>query len=445
MSVAFVAMVAVAMVIGAGIFKSPAVVAANTGSVFWLFAIWAIGGAITLIGALCYAELATTYPSAGGDYTFLKRAYGRPVGFLFAWARFAVINTGSIALLGFVLGDYLSEVVSLGPHSSAIYAVIAIVGMTAFNLAGRRKGAAANYSMTGLEMAALVVLGAAALWLVVQGQPAKTTGEALIADPAAGIGLALVFVLLAFGGWTEVATLSAEVRDPKRGMVQALALAIAAITTLYMIVTWAFWRGLGLEGLAASNAPAADLVDYAWGPWAQGLLAVAVALASLTSINATIMVGARTTFACAQDWPALHWIARWDDERGAPASAIWAQSIVALGLVGLGSLARDGFSTMVDYTAPVYWLFLLLSAGAIILLRLRDRGVSRPFQTPLFPLLPILFGLACIYMMWSSVGYVRSGAYGDLGLLAGIAVLGLGAVALVAIILIGRGQRRTAA
>lgn len=445
MSVAFVAMVAVAMVIGAGIFKSPAVVAANTGSVFWLFAIWAIGGAITLIGALCYAELATTYPSAGGDYTFLKRAYGRPVGFLFAWARFAVINTGSIALLGFVLGDYLSEVVSLGPHSSAIYAVIAIVGMTAFNLAGRRKGAAANYSMTGLEMAALVVLGAAALWLVVQGQPAKTTGEALIADPAAGIGLALVFVLLAFGGWTEVATLSAEVRDPKRGMVQALALAIAAITTLYMIVTWAFWRGLGLEGLAASNAPAADLVDYAWGPWAQGLLAVAVALASLTSINATIMVGARTTFACAQDWPALHWIARWDDERGAPASAIWAQSIVALGLVGLGSLARDGFSTMVDYTAPVYWLFLLLSAGAMILLRLRDRGVSRPFQTPLFPLLPILFGLACIYMMWSSVGYVRSGAYGDLGLLAGIAVLGLGAVALVAIILIGRGQRRTAA
>jgi amino acid transporter len=445
MSVAFVAMVAVAMVIGAGIFKSPAVVAANTGSVFWLFAIWAIGGAITLIGALCYAELATTYPSAGGDYTFLKRAYGKPVGFLFAWARFAVINTGSIALLGFVLGDYLSEVVSLGPHSSAIYAVIAIVGMTAFNLAGRRKGAVANYSMTGLEMAALVVLGAAALWLVVQGQPAKTTGEALIADPAAGIGLALVFVLLAFGGWTEVATLSAEVRDPRRGMVQALALAIAAITTLYMIVTWAFWRGLGLEGLAASNAPAADLVDYAWGPWAQGLLAVAVALASLTSINATIMVGARTTFACAQDWPALGSIARWDGERGAPASAIWAQSIVALGLVGLGSLARDGFSTMVDYTAPVYWLFLLLSAGAMILLRLRDRSVSRPFRTPLFPLLPVLFGLACIYMMWSSVGYVRSGAYGDLGLLAGIAVLGLGLIALAAVVFMSRGQPRTAA
>jgi amino acid transporter len=364
---------------------------------------------------------------------------------LFAWARFAVINTGSIALLGFVLGDYLSEVVSLGPHSSAIYAVIAIVGMTAFNLAGRRKGAVANYSMTGLEMAALVVLGAAALWLVVQGQPAKTTGEALIADPAAGIGLALVFVLLAFGGWTEVATLSAEVRDPRRGMVQALALAIAAITTLYMIVTWAFWRGLGLEGLAASNAPAADLVDYAWGPWAQGLLAVAVALASLTSINATIMVGARTTFACAQDWPALGSIARWDGERGAPASAIWAQSIVALGLVGLGSLARDGFSTMVDYTAPVYWLFLLLSAGAMILLRLRDRSVSRPFRTPLFPLLPVLFGLACIYMMWSSVGYVRSGAYGDLGLLAGIAVLGLGLIALAAVVFMSRGQPRTAA
>jgi APA family basic amino acid/polyamine antiporter len=444
MSVAFVAMVAIAMVIGAGIFKSPAIVAANTGSVFWLFAIWAIGGAVTLIGALCYAELATTYPSAGGDYTFLKRAYGRPVAFLFAWARFAVINTGSIALLGFVLGDYLSEVVSLGPNSPSIYAVIAIVGMTAFNLAGRRKGAVANYSMTGLEMAALVVLGAAALWLVMQGQPAKTTGEALLAEPAAGIGLALVFVLLAFGGWTEVATLSAEVRDPKRGMVKALVLAILAITALYMIVTWAFWRGLGLEGLAASSAPAADLVDYAWGPWAQGVLAVAVALATLTSINATIMVGARTTFACADDWPALRSIARWDDERGAPAGAIWAQSLVALALVGLGSLARDGFATMVDYTAPVYWLFLLLSAGAMIILRLRDHGLARPFQTPLFPLLPILFGIACLYMMWSSLTYVRSGSFGDLGLLAGAGVLALGGVALAGVMAAGRGLRQPA-
>jgi basic amino acid/polyamine antiporter, APA family len=430
MSVAYVAMVAVAMVIGAGIFKSPAVVAANTGSVFWLFAIWIIGGLVSLVGALCYAELSTTYPSPGGDYTFLKRAFGKKLAFLFAWARFAVINTGSIALLGFVLGDYASEVLPLGPNSSAIYAVVAILAMTAFNLLGSKKGAAANYSMTGLEASALVVLGAAALWLVAQGAPPQTTGEAVMAAPAPGIGLALVFVLLAFGGWTEMATLSAEVKDSRRGMVKALVLAIGLITLLYLIVTWAFWRGLGLEGLAKSNAPAADLVDYAFGPWAEGLLAIAVALAALTSINATMMVGARTTFACAEDWPALKAIARWDDERGAPASAIWAQTIVALALVVVGVLARNGFQTMVDYTAPVYWMFLLLSAAALIVLRLREPAMERPFKTPLFPLMPLLFGAAAAYMAWSSISYVRSGQFGDLGLLAGLGVLAAGLIAL---------------
>ena len=119
----------VGIVIGAGIFKAPALVAGMAGSPGWMFGAWALGGLVSLIGALCYAELATTYPHAGGDYHFLHRAYGRNVSFLFGWARFSVITTGSIALLAFVFGDYVSEVLPLGPRGPALYAAAVITGL----------------------------------------------------------------------------------------------------------------------------------------------------------------------------------------------------------------------------------------------------------------------------------------------------------------------------
>lgn len=130
----------VGVVIGAGIFKSPAMVAGMAGSVEWMFMAWALGGVISLIGALCYAELTTDYPSAGGDYHFLQRAYGRSVAFLFGWARFSVITTGSIALLAFVFGDYLSQVWSLGGSGPVIYAAVVILVLTWLNLRGIRSG-----------------------------------------------------------------------------------------------------------------------------------------------------------------------------------------------------------------------------------------------------------------------------------------------------------------
>ncbi|HWL40269.1 MAG TPA: amino acid permease, partial [Gemmatimonadaceae bacterium] len=142
----------VGIVIGAGIFKSPALVAGMAGSADWMFAAWGLGGLVSLIGALCYAELATTYPHVGGDYHFLHRAYGRGVSFLFAWARFSVITTGSIALLAFVFGDYMSEVLSLGRYSPVIYAAAAVLVLSWINLRGIRSGAATQTWLTLLEV-----------------------------------------------------------------------------------------------------------------------------------------------------------------------------------------------------------------------------------------------------------------------------------------------------
>jgi len=424
-SVLYVVMVAVAMVVGAGIFRSPAEIAANAGSSTWFFAAWIAGGLISLAGALCFAELATMLPSAGGDYFFLKTTYGRSVAFLFAWARFAVINTGSLALLGFVLGDYANTVWSLGAHGSSWYALITIVAMTLFNLKGLYTGQSADYAMTGLEVGGLLIVFAAGVALAIAGAPPLSPSGAEIDGFPRTFGLALLFVLFAFSGWSEVSTLSAEIRDERRGMVRALVASIVTITALYLLANWALWRGLGIAGLAASRTPASDVIARAFGASAGVLTAIAIAMATLTSINATIVVGARTTYAAAVDWPALRRLGNWNTKRGIPVAGIVSQGIVGILLVGLGTYTRDGFSTMIDYSSPVFWLFLSLSGFAVILLRWRRPELPRPFRVPLYPWLPLVFVASCLFVLWSSLAYVRLGA------LLGVAVLALGGVVLL--------------
>jgi amino acid transporter len=410
-------MIAVAMVVGAGIFKSPSLVAANAGSAGYIFAAWALGGVVTLAGALCYAELASAFPDPGGDYHFLKLAYGRPVAFLFAWSRFAVINTGSIAMLAFVLGDYANVVWSLGPNGPALYALATVAGLTAFNLRNLYAGARTDFGMTGMEVAGLGLMIAAGVWIAWQGAP-QARPDLAVMPPPANFGLAMVFVLLAFGGWSEIATLSAEVKDRQRGMVRAMTISVAVITLLYLAVNWAFWRALGVAGLAASDTPAAEIIQTAFGAETALLVAAAIALATMTSINATLVVGARTTFAVAKDYPALDRVARWDKARGVPVRTIVAQGVMASLLVGMGAAARDGFAALVDYTAPVFWAFMSLSAVALFVLRRTKPDAGRPFRTPLYPVTPAVFLLASLYGLWSSLDYVKTGALAGLGVLA---------------------------
>jgi len=414
------------MVIGAGLFKSPALVAGNVGSTEALFGVWLLGGLLGMLGSLCYAELSTAFPGFGGDYRFLSLAYGHRVGFLFAWARFAIINTGSLALLGFVLGDYLHAWLPLGPAGPSIYAAATLVIFTVLNLRSRAAGLDAQEWLTGFLMVGVALLGLVGLWFVFRDIP-PAAPQAAAPGGIAGFGLALVFVMLAYGGWSEIATLSSESRDTKRGMLHALLLSMAAVTMLYLVINWALWRGLGLDGLAGAQAPASALLERAFGPVSQLPVIAVVFAAVATSINATIIVGARTTLAVARDWPGLARIADWDEARSVAAGAIVAQSLVALALVGLGTATREGFVTMVDYTAPVYWFFMLLSGLAVPILRRRLPDAPRPFRLPWSPILPLVFAASSAFVLWSSINYVRVGA------LAGAAVLAAGLVATFAL------------
>ena len=402
------AMIVVGIVIGAGIFRTPSMVAGVTGSIDWMLTAWILGGVLSLIGALCYAELASTFPNAGGDYHFLTRAYGRDVSFFFAWARVAVITTGSIALLAFVFGDYMSRVVSLGPNSSAIYAAITVIVLTVLNIIGLRESSRAQNVLTILEVTGLLLVTVAGLIATAPAAaPAAAAGAPSSGVPAL-FGLAMVFVLLTYGGWNEGAYISAEVKGGPRAIVRTLVLAIVVITIVYVAFVLAVLNGLGFAGMQTSKAVGADVMQAAFGPTGAQLIGVIVGIATLTSINATMIVGARTNYALGRDWPQLSLMSRWQGARNVPIVAFFVQGGIALALIGFGALQKDGFSAMVEFTAPVFWFFFLLTGLALFVLRFREPTVARPFKVPLYPILPIVFIATCGYLFYSSVTYAQS-------------------------------------
>ncbi|HSF48051.1 MAG TPA: amino acid permease [Burkholderiales bacterium] len=411
----------IGIVVGAGIFSAPSLVAANAGSAGAIIAAWVVGGLISLTGAMCYAELATTYPHPGGDYHYLKRAFGDTVGFLFAWVRLTVIPTGSIALLAFVFGDYATQVVRLGELSSSIYAAGIVVMLTALNVMGLRQGKWTQNLLTLVEVAGILLIIVAGLMFV-----APEVSRAETAPSSGGAwGLVLVFVMLTYGGWNEAAYISAELRGPRHYIARALFLSIGVITALYVLVNLAYLNVLGVAGMSQSQAVAADLMRSVGGERGAQIISALIAVSALTSANATILMGARTTYAFGRDFPLFSVLGRWNASASTPVNALLAQGTIALLLVYLGTLTRQGFATMVEYTAPVFWTFFLLTGIALFVLRAREPHVQRPFKVPLYPLTPIIFCATSSYLLYSSVMYTGIGA------LAGLAVLGAGFVVLL--------------
>jgi amino acid transporter len=396
----------VGIVIGAGIFKTPSLVAGISGDAGWALVLWMVGALISIAGALCYAELCTAYPNAGGDYHFLHRAFGRNISFIYGWSRATIINPGSIALLAFVFGDYMSTLVNLGAYSSAIWALLIVVVLTVVNLAGIHASSRMQTWLTLTEIVGLLAVVAAGFWV---DAPASGTLQWFAQAPApAQWGLCLVFVLLTFGGWNEAAYISAELKGGPRTMVRVILASMLTLTVIYLLVNTALLLGLGLSGLSQSKTAAGDLLGLAFGPWAQKALGLFVAIAALTSINATMFVGARTNFAVGSDWKALRKLGQWQLDIGSPKQALTLQALISMGLIALGTQEADGFSAMVEFTAPVFWGFLFLVGLALLWLRKTDPSTPRPFKVPLYPVLPLIFCAACAWLTYSSVTYAIS-------------------------------------
>ena len=423
----------VGIVVGAGIFKAPSLVAMFTGSGGVMMLTWVVGGFLCLCGALCYAELATAYPSVGGEYVYLSRSFGGTVGFLFVWARATVIQTGAMAALAYVFGDYIARLAGWQHPAPMLLALLATVVLTGCNVIGLR---AEKWTQNVLTAAKVVgVLAIVIVGLLIAQPAAPPTAPAATAPASAwpsfdALGLAMVFVLYTFGGWNESAYVAGELRRERRNMLWVLLGSIGVITVLYLAVNLAYLRVLGIDGMAGSKAVAADAMHQALGSGGGIAVTILVAVSALGALDGCIFTGSRAICALGGDYAVFRPLGKWHGRFRTPANAILVQSAIAVVLIllpGLGERFRNalggGFDTAVEYTAPAFWAFFLLTGIGLFVLRSKDSDVARPFRVPLFPLTPIVFCLMSAWMLYRSLDYRLGGAMvGLCVLLAGVPV-----------------------
>jgi len=424
--------VVVAIVVGSMIFKAPSWVASNTSGPMAMMLTWVAGGFFCLCGALCYAELATAYPKVGGEYVYITRAFGRPAGFGFVWARAAVIQTGSIAMLAYVFGEFAAPALKLGDNGPFILALGATLLLTLCNVIGLRTEKWVQNVLSLAKLAGVLTIAVLGLAL---GQESITAGPAMEPGSAATnpgwLGYAMVFVLLTFGGWNEAAYVAGELKGKRRNMLWVLVGSITLITVVYLLINLAYLRALGFEGMR--NYPgtlAAEAMKAIVGESGAVAVTVLVALSALASMDGCIFTGSRAICALGEAFPALGSLGKWHGKLKTPVIALLVQSGVAIVLITLPALGGwfeeqlgSGFDAAAKYTAPVFWAFLLLTAISVAVLRLKDPDRDRPFRTPVYPVTVTLFAGMCGFMLYSSIDYAGRWAIIGLGvLLAGVPV-----------------------
>jgi APA family basic amino acid/polyamine antiporter len=425
----------IGIVVGTAIFRSSTLVFQSVSGPGSALAIWLLGGVISWCGAVCYAELATAFPRDGGDYEYLSRAYGRWCGFLFGWAQLTTVISGNIGIMAYAFADYG---VRLWPGAKGYMvwlAIVPILLLSLLNAVGVVAGKSAQNLLSVLKVVGLSGVVLAGVWTFGSYDVSSLTPATTTAPPQeTNFGLALVFVLYAFGGWSHAAYVAAEVRDERHSLPRGLVLGILGVTIIYLAVTAGYLLGLGIEGARNTPTPAADVLERAVGPWGGHAISLLVMLSALGAINGMILTGTRIYATLGADFPALAWLSTWtsrgtENQRdAAPVVAIAAQAAASVALVlvvgtqtgrdlcdaALSSIGMSplrwadyfgGFETLVAGSAPVFWGFFLLTGIGVFVLRWRHPEVERPFRIPLFPLPPLVFSAASGYMLYSSLDY----------------------------------------
>jgi basic amino acid/polyamine antiporter, APA family len=409
----------VGIIIGAGIFETAPTVAACMGGWGGALGVWLVGGCLALTGALCYAELATAYPRAGGDVVYLTRAYSPGAGFLFGWSQLAIVRPGDIALMAFVFARYAEQLYSPFPAESGLnipfYATLAITALTVVNVVSVKQGKWTQNVLTIAKTVGLLAIIGVGLFGT---RAAPVTGAP---QAFGGTGLALILVLFTFGGWNEIAYVASEVKDPRRNIVRALVIGTVGVTGLYLLANVAFLKALTYNGMAQSEAVAVDVVAAVLPATAARAVAVVVCISALGAVNGLIFTGARITYALGSEHTAFRGLSRWNAQSGTPTRALVLQGALSLAIV----LFAGSFIAAIIYTAPVVWLFFLATGLSVFRLRRKEPNTDRPYRVLGFPLTPAVFCLCCIFMFWNCVTYAYKVKPSGLAVLAGTLVLGL--------------------
>lgn len=384
---------AVGLTIGSGIFRVPATVAAESGSVGAIALVWVLGGLITLCGALTVAELAAAFPRAGGIYAYLREGYGPLPAFLFGWSWFFIRSAAS-AGTALVFVAYLGTFVPLDALGQRLAAVALIVLVGAANYRSVRLGAAIQDASTAAKVLALLATAAVLFAL------GRASGGALASPPTfapaelGGMGVALVAALFAYDGWIAATLIAGEVRDPQRALPRALAWGAAIIIVTYLAINAAYLYALPLAELAGSKAVAVDAVTRVAGAGGAAVIAALVMLSTFGGLNAGLMTGPRVYYAMAEDGLFFRRVAAVHPRYGTPHVAV----VLLVVLTALNASVRT-FEQLAEAFVLLLYPFLALTVAAVFVLRRRRPDLPRPYRTAGYPLVPAIFLVGTIAMM----------------------------------------------
>lgn len=395
-----VALLVIGSVIGSGIFLVPGVILRQSGGAVGVALVaWLLGGLLSFLGALTYAELGAMNPGSGGLYLYIRDAFGRLPAFLYGWILLLVICAGTVATLAVASATYLRQLLPYGPGTAKAVSVLMIMGLTWLNVRGTRLSIVALNAATLLKVGALVALigilpiagrglGSVELWW-----PATITGGTL-----QGIGLAMISVLWAYEGWQYVNFVAGEVVDPQRNLAPGLAIGTLAIVLIYTLANLAYVAALGAEGVAGSERVAAEALQVTLGPVAAAAIAIPIIISMLSSAHTVLLTLPRAFFAMSRDGLFLKSLGEVHPRYGTPAIAIICGGIASAVLALLGT-----FEQLLNYVVFVGWIFYGLGGVSLFVFRRRLPDAPRPFRIPGYPFTPALFVLSAAAFVVNSV------------------------------------------
>jgi APA family basic amino acid/polyamine antiporter len=376
--------IVVGIMIGGGIFLVPNLVARSVPSVPMIMAVWVFAGAISFVGALACAELGSAFPSTGGQYVFLREAYGPLAGFLCGWSFFTVARSAQVAWLSVVFAIYVSYFVPLSAVSSKLLSAAVLGLFMAVNYRGVRLGAILQKTFTLAKLVGLAIILGAALLL-----GGRVDHHSVAAHPAislAGFGVALISCLLAYDGWVQLSFVAGEIRDPQRNVVRALLIGTLGVAVVYLLANVAYMRVMTIPEIAASSHVGADATGRVLGAAGGSVVSLVILVSILGTLNGCFLTIPRVYFAQAADGLFFRKFAEVHPKYGTPGFAIVAQGVWAALLLLTGS-----YETLIDYSLFGIWVFYGLMIGAVMVLRRTQPDLPRPYRMWGYPVTPVIF------------------------------------------------------
>jgi basic amino acid/polyamine antiporter, APA family len=412
-------MIVMGGIIGAGIFVNPSVVARQVHTPMLILGAWLIGGAIALIGAFVYAELAVLRPKVGGQYAYLRDAYHPIVAFLYGWTLLLVVQTGGMAGAAIIFGRYFRELSGLPVPEQAV-AAIALGILTAINCFGIRAGSNVQSALMLTKLGAIVMLIGIG-WIMVAPAAGSLTTSPLPETGNAwrGLAAAMVPVLFAYGGWQTASFVSGEMRDPRRDLPRGLFIGVAGVIVVYVLVTWVCLRALGPAGLANTTTPASEVMRQALGSRGAKLIACGIAISTIGFLSQSILTAPRVYYAMARDGVFFKAVGQLSERTRVPVVAIVLQGAWAA-LVAI----TGRYEQILNYVVTIDVLFFGLTGAALFIFRRREpKEASEKFvRVPGHPITTGVFVLACWTLAISTL--VRFPQNAGIG----VVILGLGAL-----------------